>query len=184
LALHVRGGLRAHLLRCGSALPLVGSPAVRVKLREAQRGQQRLTLQQAGVRAPSAPLRPDRARGMRQGGPPPARGRLTLPGTPHGGQRCGAAPTALPGRRAADLPLPRRGSGTGACLVGAGPGARWRSRDREDRARPGEASGHAITLGGVDGRDSRGEEPIHTCETSSFCCAHSLRKPQLQLAVN
>ena len=141
-------------------------------------------------------------RGMRQGGPPPARGRLTLPVTPHGGQLCGASPTALPCLRAADLHLHWRGrqplyrgavtggtrgrfcmpssrcwddvqdSGgiaspglqghrdarrcgcrrlpwgtrlppqrppraalcaavdTGACLVGAGPGARWRSRDR------------------------------------------------------
>jgi len=108
-ARQVLGVLRAHLLRCGSARPRVGSPAVRVKLREAQRGPQRLTLQNDGVRAPSAPRRPDRARGMRQGVPPPARGRLALPGTPHGGQLCGAAPTALPCRRAADLPLPRRG---------------------------------------------------------------------------
>jgi hypothetical protein len=97
----VLGGLLAHLLLCGSEMPRVGSPAVRVKLREAQRGQQLLQLQNDVVLAPSEPLRQDRARGRSQGGPPPARGRFPGPVPPHGGQLCGASPTALPGRRAA-----------------------------------------------------------------------------------
>ena len=67
----------------GREMPLVGSPAVGVKPRDAQRRQPLLKLQEDVVLAPSEHLRHDLARVMLNRVPQPARVRFATHKTPH-----------------------------------------------------------------------------------------------------
>src|SRR6266571_6193644 len=59
LALDFLGVLLAHLMLLGIEMPLVGPPAVGVKLRDAKRGQQLLALQEDVALPSSAHIRED-----------------------------------------------------------------------------------------------------------------------------
>ena len=72
-ALNFLGVLLAHLVLLGSEMPLVGSPAVGGKPRDATRGQQLLELQEDIVLPSSEHIRSDLARVRIDGVPQPAR---------------------------------------------------------------------------------------------------------------
>jgi hypothetical protein len=82
-ALNFLGVLLAYLMLLSSEMPLVGSPAVGVKLRDTKRCQQLLELQEDVVLAPSEHLRQDLACVMINGVPQPARVRFAAYVTPH-----------------------------------------------------------------------------------------------------
>src|SRR5215831_14561599 len=75
--------LLAYLMLLSIEMPLVGSPAVGVKLRDAKRCQQLLELQEDVVLAPSEHIRQDLACVMINGVPQPARVRFAAYVTPH-----------------------------------------------------------------------------------------------------
>jgi len=67
----------------GIEMPLVGPPAIGVKLRDAKRGQQPLELQEDVVLAPSEYICQDLARVMIDGVPQPTWVRFAAHVTPH-----------------------------------------------------------------------------------------------------
>ena len=75
--------LLAHLMLLGIEMPLVGPPAVGVKLRDAKRCQQLLELQEDVVLPSSEHIRQNLARVMINGVPEPTRVRFAAHITPH-----------------------------------------------------------------------------------------------------
>src|SRR5262252_10850791 len=83
LALDFLRVLLAHVVLLGIYVPLVGSPAVRVKFRDAKRLQELLQLEEDGVFASSEHIRQHLPAVVINGVPEPARMRFRLHKTPH-----------------------------------------------------------------------------------------------------
>src|SRR5262245_37942903 len=89
----------------GIEMPLVGPPAVGVKLCDTKRRQQLLELQEDVVLAPAEYICQDFPRVMINSVPPPAGVRFASYVTPHFVQLRGEPPTVIQCLRAADLHL-------------------------------------------------------------------------------